>query len=113
MSALGNVIRAGVGRRRLQTLVMTLTTMLAVTSSVLAAGLLLASKASFDQSFDGRHGAHLTVLFDGPRATTTQVAAPTRVPGVTAAAGPYPVLSLRPRVGANNSGMPVGDDLPP
>jgi putative ABC transport system permease protein len=113
MSALGKVVRAGVGRRRVQTLVMTLTTMLAVAASVLAAGLLLASKASYDQSFDGQHGAHLTALFDGTKATIARVSATTQVAGITAAAGPYPVLSLRPHVGANNNGMPVGDHLPP
>jgi putative ABC transport system permease protein len=113
MSALSKVVRAGVGRRRVQTVVMTLTTMLAVTASVLAAGLLLASKASFDQSFDGQHGAHVTAQFDGSKATTAQIAATAHLSGVTAAAGPYPTLSLRPHVGANGSGMPIGDHLPP
>jgi putative ABC transport system permease protein len=113
MSALSKVVRAGVGRRRVQTVVMTLTTMLAVTASVLAAGLLVASKASFDQSFDGQRGAHVTAQFDASKASTAQIAATAHVSGVTAAAGPYPVLSLRSHVGANNSGMPVGDHLPP
>ena len=38
MSALGKVVRAGVGRRRMQTAVMILTTLVAVTASVVAAG---------------------------------------------------------------------------
>ncbi len=65
MSALSKVVRAGVGRRRVQTVVMILTTMMAVTASVLAAGLLVASQAVFDQSFDGQRGAHVTARFDG------------------------------------------------
>jgi putative ABC transport system permease protein len=113
MSALSKVVRAGVGRRRVQTVVMILTTMMAVTASVLAAGLLVASQASFDQSFDGQRGAHVTARFDGSKATTAQIAATAHVSGVTAGAGPYPVLSLQPHVGANHSGMPVGDKLPP
>ncbi len=67
MSALGKVVRAGVGRRRVQTLVMTLTTMMAVAASVLAAGLIVASQAPFDKAFAWQHGAHLTARFDGKR----------------------------------------------
>ena len=113
MSALSKVVRAGAGRRRVQTLVMMLTTMMAVTASVLAAGLLVASQAPFDQAFAKQNGAHVTAQFDGSKVTSAQVSATAHVAGVTAAAGPYPVLSLRPQVGTNNSGMPVGVQLPP
>jgi putative ABC transport system permease protein len=113
MSALSKVVRAGVGRRRVQTVVMILTTTMAVTASVLAAGLLVAAQASFDQSFDGQHGAHVTARFDGTKVTAAQIAATAHVSGVTAGAGPYPLLSLQPHVGPNHSDMPVGDRLPP
>jgi putative ABC transport system permease protein len=113
MSALSKVVRAGVGRRRVQTVVMILTTTMAVTSSVLAAGLLVTSQASFDQSFDGQRGAHVTARFDSGKATVAQIAATAHVSGVTASAGPYPVLSIQPHVGPNHSDMPVGDQLPP
>jgi putative ABC transport system permease protein len=113
MSALGKVVRAGVGRRRVQTVVMTLTTMLAVTASVLGAGLLVASHAPFDQAFTAQRGAHLTAQFDQDRASADQVRATAHVAGVTATAGPFPLLSLRPRVGVNTEGMPEGDQLPP
>jgi putative ABC transport system permease protein len=113
MSALSKVVRAGVGRRRVQTVVMMLTTMMAVTASLLAAGLLVASQAPFDQAFAKQNGAHVTAQFDGSKVTTAQVAATAHVSGVTAAAGPYPVVSLLPHVGSNNSGMPVGEQLPP
>lgn len=113
MSALGKVVRAGVGRRRVQTAVMILTTMMAVTASVLAAGLLTAVQVSFDQSFDGQRGAHVTARFDASMVTVARIAATAHVSGVTASAGPYPVLSLQPHVGANRSDMPVGDQLPP
>ncbi|MEZ0094929.1 FtsX-like permease family protein [Streptacidiphilus sp. EB129] len=113
MSALGTVVRAGVSRRRVQTLVMTLTTMMAVTASVLAAGLLVVSQGPFDHAFAAQRGAQLTVRFDPGRVGAAQVAATARVPGVTSAAGPYPVLSLAPRIGANRTGMPVGAPVPP
>lgn len=113
MSALGKVVRAGVGRRRLQTLVMLLTTMMSVTASVLAAGLLVASQAPFDHAFAQQRGAHLTVGFDPARATAAQVAATARVSGVTAVRGPDPVLSLRPRIGRNHSQWPVDMLFPP
>ncbi|MEV5906801.1 ABC transporter permease, partial [Streptomyces sp. NPDC052127] len=67
MSALGRVVRAGVGRRRVQTAVMIMTTLMAVTASFLAAGLLVASQAPFDHAFAQQRGAHLTARFDGLR----------------------------------------------
>lgn len=113
MSALSGVVRAGVGRRRVQTVVMMLTTMMAVTASVLAAGLLVASHAPFDTAFAAQRGAHVTAEYDGTKATEGQVAATAHVAGVTDAAGPYPILSISPHVGRNGAGMPVGDLLPP
>jgi putative ABC transport system permease protein len=113
MSALTKVIRSGVGRRRLQSLVIALTTMMAVTAALLAAGLLTASQDPFDQAFAAQHGAHLTTQFDGTMVTTDQLAATTHLSGVTATAGPFPSLLLRPRFGANKSQMPVGYQAPP
>jgi putative ABC transport system permease protein len=82
MSALGRVVRSGVGRRKLQTAVMTLTTLMAVTACVLAAGLLVASQAPFEHAFDAQKGADLGVQFDGSKATAAQVAATApRAPG--------------------------------
>jgi len=111
--ALGRVVRAGVGRRRIPTLAMAVTTMLAVTASVLAAGLLIASRAPFDRAFAKQRGAHLTIQFAGGTAEAGAIGATAHLAGVTAAGGPYPVQSPRPTVGANRSGMPVGDHLPP
>jgi len=112
VSALGSVVRAGVGRRRVQTLVMTLTTLVAVTASVLAAGLLLASAAPFEKVFDAQNGAHLSVRFDGPGVSAEQIAATAHASGVTGAAGPFPVLTVAPTVAANSSDMPVDSVMP-
>jgi putative ABC transport system permease protein len=115
---LGRVVRSGVGRRRVQTVVMTLTTLLAVAASVLAAGLVAASSAPFQHAFDRLHGAHLTASFDPAKVTEAEVAATARAAGVTAAAGPYRMVSLRPRTtsvqapGRGGISVPSGVDLP-
>jgi putative ABC transport system permease protein len=119
MSGLGRVVRAGVGRRRVQTVVMTLTTLLAVGASVLAVGLLVASSAPFRHAFDRLQGAHLAAEFDATKATTQQLTTAT-VDGVTAVAGPFGTVSLRPHTltgrrpgGPGQLGVPAGIDLPP
>jgi putative ABC transport system permease protein len=93
VSALGKVVRSGVGRRRVQSLVMALTTFAAVTSSVLSLGLLAVVQAPFDHAFSARNGAHLAVQFDGSKATAAQAAATAHAAGVTEAAGPYPIAA--------------------
>ncbi|MFE7835543.1 FtsX-like permease family protein [Streptomyces sp. NPDC057474] len=113
MSALGRVVRAGVGRRRVQTAVMVLTTLMAVTASVLAVGLLVAARAPFERAFAEQRGAHLTGQFDGTKVTTAQLAATADAPGVTASAGPFLTLSVRPRTVTGSDFVPAGVDLPP
>ncbi|MFH8445594.1 FtsX-like permease family protein [Streptomyces sp. NPDC018026] len=93
MTALGWVVRSGVGRRRVQTSVTVLTTLLSVAASVLALGLLVASQAPFDKAFSRQNGAHLTVEFEG--ATAAQAERTATVDGVAATAGPYPVTAAR------------------
>ncbi|TDD86377.1 ABC transporter permease [Actinomadura rubrisoli] len=105
MSALGRVVRAGVARRRVQTLVMTLTTMMAVAASVLSAGLIVASSAPFDDAFSRQRGAHLTAWFDGRDVPPARLAATARVSGVSASTGPYRVLSLAPRIASGGPGV--------
>lgn len=93
MSALGKVVRSGVGRRRVQSVVMALTTFAAVTSSVLSLGLLTEVSAPFEHAFASRHGAHLAVQYDGTKATAAQLAATAHAAGVTEASGPYPITA--------------------
>ncbi|MFI6155175.1 FtsX-like permease family protein [Kitasatospora sp. NPDC051170] len=111
MSALSKVVRAGVGRKRVQTLVMVLTTMTSVAACVLALGLLVASRAPNQHSFEDQHGAHLNALY-APSASPAQLAAAAHAPGVTASAGPYPALTLQPRA-ADTTIPPSGSLLPP
>ncbi|QJT02331.1 ABC transporter permease [Streptomyces asoensis] len=113
MSALGRVVRAGVGRRRVQTAVMIMTTLMAVTASVLAAGLLVASQAPFDHAFARQHGAHLTARFDGAKVTAAELTATAHAKGVTAAAGPFRTVAVRARTASSSDILPEGVDLPP
>ncbi|WP_063755867.1 MULTISPECIES: ABC transporter permease [unclassified Streptomyces] len=93
---LGRVVRAGLGRRRLQTGVMALTTLIAVAAATLALGLLVSSRGPFDRAFEGQDGAHLTVRFAGSVGVTQQQFGDTaRAAGVADAAGPYPLASVR------------------
>lgn len=112
MSALGKVVRSGVGRRRVQTLVTGLAAMMAVTASVLGGSLLVASSAPFDTAFAGQHGAHLTAQFDAGKATAGQLSASAHASGVTAASGPFPTSVVTPR-GGPNAGALAGVDLLP
>ncbi|MFJ4617315.1 FtsX-like permease family protein [Streptomyces sp. NPDC088812] len=113
MSTLGRVVRAGVARRRVQTTVMVLTTLVAVTASILAVGLTVASRAPFDRAFARQHGAHLTARFDGTKVTSAQLTATARASGVSAAAGPFRTLTARPRTVSGFDDLPAGLDLPP
>jgi putative ABC transport system permease protein len=101
MNALSRVVLAGVGRRRAQTAVLTLTVLMAVTASILAAGLLVGFQTPFDRAFAEQRGAHLTAQFDATSVTTAELGATAGLPGVTAAAGPYPTTTVRPRLGVN------------
>ena len=94
MSALSQVVRSGVSRRWVQTVVITLATAAAVTSGVLGVGLLVASNAPFDHAFAAQHGAHLRVLTDPAKATAGQLAATADAAGVTEASGPFAVAQV-------------------
>lgn len=94
MSALSRVVRSGVSRRWVQTVVITLATAAAVTSGVLGVGLLVASNAPFDHAFTGQRGAHLTVLTDPAKTTTAQLADTAGADGVAEASGPFAVAQV-------------------
>ncbi|MFD4561819.1 ABC transporter permease, partial [Streptomyces sp. NPDC058469] len=106
MSALGRVIRSGMARRRVQTLVIGLATMLAVTASVLGGALLVSSEAPFEKAFDRQNGAQLTAQFDARRATAAQLAAAARVLDATATSGPFPTATITPGIDGH-SGAPL------
>lgn len=106
MSVLGTVVRAGVRRRRVQTLVVGLATTVAVAASVLGGSLLAVSAAPFDDAFARQHGAHLSVRFDADRVSAERLAASRDAEGVSGAAGPFRTATVVPRAGGS-PGWPI------
>jgi putative ABC transport system permease protein len=112
MSALGKVVRAGVSRRRVQTVVTGLAATMAVTASVLGGSLLVASNAPFEHAFAKQHGAQLSARFDGSKATATQIATTAHAAGVTASAGPFQTVQIYPSPGAGMAALPPDVTMP-
>lgn len=104
--ALGRVVRSGVGRRRVQTLVIAVATMMAVASAVIAGSLMVATNAPFDHAFARQHGAHLTAQLDPKRADAAQLAGTRGLEGVKASAGPFPTTTINP-IGPGGGHLPA------
>ncbi|MFB6777357.1 ABC transporter permease [Streptomyces sp. NPDC056352] len=107
MRALGKVVRSGVGRRRVQTLVIGLATMMAVATSVLGGSLLVVSGAPFDEAFAKQHGAHLSVQFDAGKVSAGQLSKSGDAEGVSSAAGPFGTATVIPRSDGAGPGWPM------
>lgn len=89
MSAVWRASRAAVKRRRVQTFVIGLVVLCSTTTVLLALGLLEAAASPFDKAYAAQRGAHVVAAFDTSKATTAQLEATARQPGVEAAAGPF------------------------
>ncbi|MEV6162866.1 FtsX-like permease family protein [Streptomyces sp. NPDC052052] len=107
MNTLGTVVRSGVGRRRVQTLVIGLATMMAVAASLLGGSLLVVSGAPFDDAFAQQHGAHLSVQFDAGRVSAGQLTESKDAEGVSGAAGPFRTTTVTPRSDGASPAWPM------
>ena len=81
--------RGGLAGRRVQAMVIGLVVLVSTAASTLALGLLVDSNAPFDHAFAAQHGSHVTAAVNAAQVSSGQLAATTRLPGVTAAAGPF------------------------
>jgi len=81
---------SGLAGRFLQTAVIGLVVLAATAASALAAGMIVETNAPFDHAFAKDHGAQVAVTAGTSKASPAELAATTRLPGVTAAAGPFP-----------------------
>jgi putative ABC transport system permease protein len=93
-AAAGPAVRAargGLSGRRVQAIVIGLVVLVSTAASTLALGLLVDSNAPFDHAFAARHGAEVTAT---SKASSAQLAATARLPGVTATAGPFPETTV-------------------
>ena len=83
--------RSGLSGRRVQTIVIGLVVLISTAASTLALGLLVDSNAPFGKAFAAQHGSEVTAT---AQATTAELAATAQLPGVTAAAGPFPETTV-------------------
>jgi putative ABC transport system permease protein len=96
----------GLTGRRVQAIVIGLVVLVSTAASTLALGLLVDSNAPFDHAFASQHGAHVTAAVNAARASAAGIAATTRLPGVTAASGPFPQTTVTAQVTFTTSQSP-------
>lgn len=97
-AAVTRAVRGALTRRRVQTLVIGLVLLVSTGASVLALGLVVDSSAPFDNAFAAQHGAHVVATVDSAVVTPAKLAATIRLPEVTAASGPFPEVTIAPRL---------------
>jgi putative ABC transport system permease protein len=100
-------MRGGLTRRRVQTVVICLVLLVSTAASVLALAIVVDSNAPFDHAFAAQHGADVVASVDSSKASTTQLGATKRLPGVTAAAGPFAEVTASVTA-ANQNGCQPG-----
>jgi putative ABC transport system permease protein len=98
MRAIIRAARGGLAGRRLQAVIIGLVVLASTAASTLATGMLADSSSPFDRAFAAQHGASVTATVNASAATPAQLAATAHAPGVTAAAGPFPEISLTAQV---------------
>jgi putative ABC transport system permease protein len=97
-------VRGGIARRRLQTVVVALVVLVSTAATVLALALVVDSSEPFDHAFSAQRGADIVAAVD--RAVSApRLAGTARLSGVTAAAGPFPEVTV--------AGRSAGQELPP
>jgi putative ABC transport system permease protein len=98
VTAVIRAARGGIGRRKLQAVIIGVVLLAATATSVVALGLLANANGPFDRAFARQNGADVTAAVNPSVATQPQIAATTRLAGVTAAAGPYPGVLVTAQV---------------
>jgi putative ABC transport system permease protein len=93
----------GLLRHKVQGVVIGLVLLVSTASATLGLTLLAVSNAPFTHAFDAQHGADVTVTVN-PRASSAELAATGRLPGVTAATGPFSSSTVPVQTG----GQPFG-----
>ncbi len=91
MGATATKARADLRRRKLQGGVIGLVLFLATGAATLALSILVESQAPFDRAFTAANGAHLVIEYAGA-ITPDRLAATAGAAGVSASAGPWPVV---------------------
>jgi len=98
VSAVLRAARGGLAGRRLQAVIIGLVVLAGTATSTVALGLLANAHGPFDRAFAAQNGADVTAAVDTSLASPAQLAATRRLPGVTAAAGPFPEAAVAAQV---------------
>ncbi len=98
MSAVFRAARGGLGGRKLQAIIIGLVVLVATAASTLALGMLADAHSPFDHAFATQNGADVQVTVDTSVASAAQIAAATKVNGVTAVAGPFAAENVTAQV---------------
>jgi putative ABC transport system permease protein len=110
----------GIGRHKVQAVVLVIVLAVATASALLGLALLNGNDAPFDRSFAAQNGASVTLTANGAQASDAQLAATSHAAGVTAAAGPFGQATVQTSflgqpngqlnlVGRSSPGGPVDD----
>ncbi|HTZ24702.1 MAG TPA: FtsX-like permease family protein [Streptosporangiaceae bacterium] len=100
-------MRAGLTRRRVQTVVIAVVLLVSTGASVLGLALAADSNAPFDHAFAAQRGADVSATVDPAVATPAELAATRRLPQVTAAAGPFPQATDTLQLGGQSGCTPA------
>jgi putative ABC transport system permease protein len=79
-------------------MVIGLVVLISTGACVLALGLVADSNSPFDSAFAAQHGAHAVLTIDSGKVTASQLAAASRLGEVTASSGPFPEVTVSPRL---------------
>src|SRR5215471_18658722 len=93
MSVMLRLALAHARRRKVQTVVVAVVSLLATTVGVLALNLRTLTDAPYDRAFDAQSGSHLTVAFASGRVTPAQLRNTASLPTVAATGGPWPQIT--------------------
>jgi putative ABC transport system permease protein len=110
MTAVFRAARGGLGGRRLQAVIIGLVVLAATATSTVALGLLANAHGPFDRAFARQSGADIAAVVDPSVVTPSEIAATTRLPDVTAAAGPFPEVLVTAQVTV--PGVPGSSSVP-
>ena len=100
MTAILVKVLADLRRRRLQTAVIFVTTLLAVITTTMTLTLISQTRDPFQAAFDAQEGAHLQVGFDSRVDPSTIAGTPSLI-GATASGGPYHATDMQFQAGGN------------
>ena len=105
MSSFGAVRTAsgGLARHKVQAIVIGFVLLISTASATIGFALLAATSTPFDHAFAVQRGADVALTVNTARASAAQLAASGKAAGVTAVAGPFPVVQA---VGAQIDGQP-------